>query len=43
VEQPAIDYNQSEDLLLEAKRCAYNYFQMKEYAERLDKASEVCK
>jgi hypothetical protein len=43
VEQPMIDYNQSNSLLEEAKRCAYNYFQMKEYADRLNKASETCK
>lgn len=43
VEEPIIDTSDKNTTLGEAKKCAMNYFQMKEAYERLKKSVEVCR
>jgi hypothetical protein len=43
VNEPIIDTFDKNTTLEEAKRCAHNYFQMKEAYEVLKKSVEVCK
>jgi len=42
VDEPIIDMVDKNTTLGEAKRCAKNYFQMKESYEKLKKVVEVC-
>jgi hypothetical protein len=42
VDEPMIDMVDKDTTLGEAKRCAKNYFQMKEAYQKLKKVVEVC-
>lgn len=42
-DEPSLDLVDKNTTLGEAKRCAYNYTQMKEKYEMIKKASELCR
>lgn len=43
VKKPKIDNSKKSDILLASKQCVQNYLKIKQYAEELRKANEVCK
>jgi len=43
VTEPMIDNGKKANILLTSKQCVQNYLKMKQYADRLKRANEVCK